>query len=1206
MPVKLTTCSNPFTMQRTESVIIEGITVAEAMARYGFPEWVQTGVCLNGAILRDYSKILNFGDILTVNAMPSGKGGKNPLRTILTIAVVAVSAFVVGPAVAGALGFSKAASPLMYGLVSGLAGGAATAIGMLAVNAIAPPPTPSLSLPNRYEYKDSPTYGIASARNRQSQYGPVPILLGRFRIFPPYGAMPFTERASNDQYVNMLFCEGHGPINKTALRLGETAINNFDDVETEIKDGTDSTRVALFPSDVFQEELSIQLTKANGYQQRTTQPNTTRIMLDFTFPQGIVEIQDDGKRINHSVALQIQSTPTGAGTWTDHGTITTSGKTTSTRRRAFRINVSLGHYDVRVRRTTNDSTSIQIIDSSFWTSMRSYQPGWPITEALTAKTAVRIKASEQLNGTPDNFNCIAVVECLDYNPGSGTWSLKETSNPASLFRYALQGPGNLRPKTNAQINLTNLAEFWEHCNDNGFEFNHYVDYRTDLETILKMVASAGRAAPGYVDGKIGVVIDNEKTDIVQHFTPRNSWGYKYEKLLTDIPHAFRVKFWNEDKDYREDERMVYDDGYHAGNATKFEELSLPGITSSDLAWKHGRYHIAAARLRPERHMFNVDFENLVCTRGDLVLFQQDVISVGLVSCRVKSYETDAGDVNITQVTVDAECTMATGTDYCLRVRKENGTSIVIPIATNDGVHTELEVDGDWPNIAANIPDIGALAMFGESENESIELVVKDIRPIGDLSAELTCVPHAPEIYDADTGAIPEFETNITGEVTLSPPAIKTIRTGVDLVVFKTDDYEPRSEIILRQPSDFSANTVIQAQTRAENTDEWVWNPVNGITRSSIILSDFVEGDYYDFRVRFNDPADLPSEWQYSNNRLIVGTTAPPSNVDNFLINIIGDQAYLSWDRVTDVDLSHYVLRFSSQVSGAGWASSTGLINRIDAGAVAITAPAMVGTYLIKAVGAGGRESETASTIVTNVAALTRFNVVETITEDPAFSGTKTGCEVDGSDRLIMSGNPNAGDFSAYDFAGNVDLGAVYTSRVSVDLVVSGISLTINVFERADWFEAADFFGNVAEKYGVVVYLKTTNDDPAVTPEWSEWKKLVVGDYSARAYQFKAILSSYETGIIAAVSQLSVHVDMPDRVIAEDDLIVPNTGLTITFDPQYKALSGVAVSGQDMATGEYYKVTAKSTSGFTLTFYDSTDTAIERTADYVAVGYGVQQ
>jgi hypothetical protein len=43
----------------------------------------------------------------------------------------------------------------------------------------------------------------------------------------------------------------------------------------------------------------------------------------------------------------------------------------------------------------------------------------------------------------------------------------------------------------------------------------------------------------------------------------------------------------------------------------------------------------------------------------------------------------------------------------------------------------------------------------------------------------------------------------------------------------------------------------------------------------------------------------------------------------------------------------------------------------------------------------------------------------------------------------------------------------------------------------------------------------------------------------------------------------------------------------------------------MASGDYFVVANKSTSGFDVTFYNSSNSAISRTFDYQANGYGLK-
>jgi len=48
-----------------------------------------------------------------------------------------------------------------------------------------------------------------------------------------------------------------------------------------------------------------------------------------------------------------------------------------------------------------------------------------------------------------------------------------------------------------------------------------------------------------------------------------------------------------------------------------------------------------------------------------------------------------------------------------------------------------------------------------------------------------------------------------------------------------------------------------------------------------------------------------------------------------------------------------------------------------------------------------------------------------------------------------------------------------------------------------------------------------------------------------------------------------------------------------------------VAGQGMATGDYFTITSKSKTGFTIRFFNSSNTGISRTFDFQAVGHGLK-
>ena len=126
---------------------------------------------------------------------------------------------------------------------------------------------------------------------------------------------------------------------------------------------------------------------------------------------------------------------------------------------------------------------------------------------------------------------------------------------------------------------------------------------------------------------------------------------------------------------------------------------------------------------------------------------------------------------------------------------------------------------------------------------------------------------------------------------------------------------------------------------------------------------------------------------------------------------------------------------------------------------------------------------------------------------------------------------------------------------------------------------------------------------ATLPTYTAFRKFVVGDYKARGLKFRAKLTSDDVEASPKVTALSVTVDMPDRTIAEGDIASGTGAKTITFSPAFKTLQGVGIGAQNLTSGDYYVITSKSATGFTITFYNSSDAIVNRTFDYVARGFG---
>jgi len=120
---------------------------------------------------------------------------------------------------------------------------------------------------------------------------------------------------------------------------------------------------------------------------------------------------------------------------------------------------------------------------------------------------------------------------------------------------------------------------------------------------------------------------------------------------------------------------------------------------------------------------------------------------------------------------------------------------------------------------------------------------------------------------------------------------------------------------------------------------------------------------------------------------IYGKTSAPGDVTNFNMVARGDQAYLSWTAVSDLDVitgGNYWIRHTSKTSGVTWAGSTDVNKTVPGTSTDVSVPLLSGAYLIKALDSTGNESVNAGYIISNTADILGLNVVHTSNQHPLF------------------------------------------------------------------------------------------------------------------------------------------------------------------------------------------------------------------------------
>lgn len=637
-------------------------------------------------------------------------------------------------------------------------------------------------------------------------------------------------------------------------------------------------------------------------------------------------------------------------------------------KRAFCVSsefyVPRGQYDVMVTRTTGTPGGDNVTyDDCYLYTITGYANNKPIVPpASMAMTAIRIKATDQLNGTIDGITGTVQAICLDYDRTTATWIKRATRNPASLFRHVLQHPGNARRVPDSQINLTALADWHEFCRSKGFMFDFVLTGQVSLDDMLRDICAAGRASPTRVDGKHTVIIDRPRSEYAQFFTPRNSWGFESTKALPVIPHGFRVSFTNAARGYQVDERIVYDDDYSAANATLFEALSLPGVSDEKIVHKHARHHLAQIKLRPEQYTINADWEHLICTRGDLVKVTHDVPMWGLGSGRIKEF------IDGTHLKIDEDFPMDAGQAYCLRIRLENGTSIVRNIvpASVDGYYDTLTLTA---SVTSTQGKAGNLVMFGLLDAESADFIVQSIEPSENLCARLTLVDYSPAIYDADSEEIPPYDSQITLPPTLLLPTVTQIPTITGVVSderamtrLSVGKYQYGMRVGFANPTGLpKAVTHIEGQMEwaEDNTTDWQTSQLMPISMGAVTFQDVEAGDTYKLRLRYVDNQGRTGPWSAVRTHTVVGKVNPPSTVTGMTVAVSGTKLLLDWAANPEPDVEQYEVR----AENANWGQA-GYLFRGSASQCLVMPPAAgeSKTFYVKAIDGGKLYSAAAASV----------------------------------------------------------------------------------------------------------------------------------------------------------------------------------------------------------------------------------------------------
>jgi len=499
--------------------------------------------------------------------------------------------------------------------------------------------------------------------------------------------------------------------------------------------------------------------------------------------------------------------------------------------------------------------------------------------------------------------------------------------------------------------------------------------------------------------------------------------------------------------------------------------------------------------------------------------------------------------------------------------------------------------------------------------------VQGITINADHTVNLQCTEHQDAFYTFGTqqevATIPN--TTLPNPFVVQPPASVTLSD--QLIQYNDGTVIVALDITIgASPDQFVDFFQVEYKLSSES-DFIIYAQGSGLTHRVLNV---IDQSTYNVRVKAVSVLGVSSTF-VSASRTIVGATAPPSDVTDLSCNISGEEAHLSWEAVGDLDLAFYNLRFSEKVDGtADWLNSVALVEKISRPATSITVPARQGTYLIKAVDKIGNVSPNATAIISNVTSALNFNAVATQSEHPTFGGTFTdtvlvdgAIELDSSelfdsasgnfddetDRTFDSGASNADFLSSgsYEFADVIDIGAKHTARITASITQTADNPDDLFDARTGNFDDAssNFDGDAPVNQNAHLEIATSDDNVTYT----DFRGFVIGEYEARYFKFRVVLISRDSATTPVVSEVTVTVDMKDRIFSGNDIVSGTGTKSVTFTNPFKSGNfAVGITGQGMATGDYFTVSNKTINGFDVAFFNSSNTGVSKTFDFIAKGF----
>lgn len=962
--------------------------------------------------------------------------------------------------------------------------------------------------------------------------------------------------------------------------------------------------------------------------------DTDRARITVSVPS-LQEAQDDGGIKGASVKFRIELQTNGGG-YRSLGDFEISGKTTSKYQRAIAFLLpEPGPWDIRLTRLTKDSTSSKLQNDLYWDSYTALIDA-RVNYTLTACVGTIID-SKQFSSIPKRTfltDGLLVNIPTNYNPDAATYDgvwdgnfkTDWTNNPAwVLYDLVVQsryGIGDfIKPEQVDKWALYKIAKWCDERINNGkggterrWTCNIQIMDQQQAFDLLNQIAGVFRGFMYWNGGQMVAVADQPK-DPVMSFTNANVIDGTFNYAGSDIRarHTMAQVSWK-DPTRLGDQRVANCEvskeliSRYGIQKTEFEAV---GCTRESQALRTGNWTLYTEHYEGEVATHKGSYECAYLHPGDI--FQvSDVLIAGSrrggrvgVGSTNSSVATDAPLDNVsTSATLYLSCVMSDGT-----------------------VQTRQALAGSDPNF------IPLVTPFSEAPLPDTVWVLSEVgRVEPTLWRTLSTKQSDVNVYDVEAQRhFPQKWDYIENNLAFSEPSISTTQPIPDL---PTD---------LRLLEYIVQTSAISLAVRG--TLSWI------STAPRFRVGWRIENGNWEYAETDQKAIDLPltaGNWEFMVipispigmagptarlDTVVAGLTAPPQGPLNLRVNVVDGVALFEWSPTTELDVKiggHYELRHTSSTgTGATWVGAQTIIPTIPGASSSVETSYRTGTWFLRTFDSSGQPSATWGTIIADDPD-ERFTEYARICESPDWLGHHDNTQVRDPEEWLTLGATgelwdaqlgetldtwpdidvlgDVGDHSAthgeYTFFNQFDAGGVFPIRFSTDILAFAFEYPDSFIDsrqtNADDWTSWDDLGDDLEGR-ITLQIRTTNDDPtSPSALWSDWSVFNGGTYTARGFQFKAILDAPE-GQNIGVETLCILADFREKIDHGDDVVYSAADLNIPFNIKFYLVPAVTLTIQDAQQGDTAEIIFKSRESFTVRITNA-GVQVNRTFDWHAMGY----